>query len=345
VADAVEKAAEKEETLKDRLEDIVDRAIERATALDEEVPESVNPKLYDYKDIEAIQKKWESKPLGQRDFRGPYVTRIPFAKSFPYSALIFGPDFTETASPYASFGEAYRRGQKLRQEAEQRIQNPGAPRHNPESDYLPPVIHVWRGWTHADGNFWRFTIETVYKAKSGRYGGGSYDHVFDKQFKTAKEAKEFALSVIGKPDYDAPRWKEAKVKIHQTYWSPAGYEQDPPREEAEVGASGNPSSDADEWPWAYQYIDAEKTEDEARQVLEWQKTQDGFIGGRVYYREDDRLWYSQAIAQDEGAGEDLPDGVRRVKMPPSMWSKLEDATGEKLTKDRGIALARRGETR
>lgn len=76
------------------------------------------------------------------------------------------------------------------------------------------------------------------------------------------------------------------------------------------------------WTWAYQYADTSKTEAAAREELDGLKLQDGYLAGRIYLR--DGVWHVQALFQDEGEQANLPDGVRRVQVPPSLWSQLED---------------------
>jgi hypothetical protein len=88
-----------------------------------------------------------------------------------------------------------------------------------------PIIHIWKSWKGGAGGpgreFWVFSIEQHVEGLVGR-SIGQYQHVTEREFKTPKEAEEFALSVIGTPDYHVHNWQKAKVQIHRKHWDPAG---------------------------------------------------------------------------------------------------------------------------
>jgi hypothetical protein len=91
--------------------------------------------------------------------------------------------------------------------------------------FSTPVIHIWKSWKGGAGGpgreFWVFTIEQHVEGLVGR-SIGSYQHVTEREFKTPQDAKEFALSVIGSPDYHVHNWQKAKVQVHRKHWDPAG---------------------------------------------------------------------------------------------------------------------------
>ncbi len=68
--------------------------------------------------------------------------------------------------------------------------------------------------------------------------------------------------------------------------------------------------------WLLQVLGDHKSEEEAHQALSLQRTQDGFVGGRVYRtnKSGQGPWRAQSFHVDEPAMKDsvMPDGMRRV---------------------------------
>lgn len=76
------------------------------------------------------------------------------------------------------------------------------------------------------------------------------------------------------------------------------------------------------WQWAIQLVESFEEMDEAREALKQLATQEGFLGGRALPASGGKPNRVQAFFVDEEGGDLLPDGLRRVIVPPSMWATL-----------------------
>jgi hypothetical protein len=79
-----------------------------------------------------------------------------------------------------------------------------------------------------------------------------------------------------------------------------------------------------EWQRAVQYMDHPRDRDEAVSMLGECRRQVDFIAGRVLPPTDTKPgWRLQCLFQDCGHDLPLPDGMRRVIVPPSLLTTMK----------------------
>lgn len=76
------------------------------------------------------------------------------------------------------------------------------------------------------------------------------------------------------------------------------------------------------WSHAVQYVDDAVSEKEAKDMLWACFIQVDYLGGRVLAPTYFNGWRVQALFEDCEHDLPLPDGCRRVVVPPSLWASL-----------------------
>jgi len=150
-------------------------------------------------------------------------------------------------------------------------------------------------------------------ASAGKFDGSEYK---GKQVDPRVVEKQWKRQAVihGVAEYGAPVQKLLRDEYETAFWQGA------------ARGLANPAGE-----WSLQYMATFPTEAEASQALTDWADQEGFIGGKVYQDTTGKYgkrghWVMQGFLEDVGGGAhgDLPDGVKRVMLLPSMRATLSN---------------------